>query len=134
MEVGKGRDDPGTGPALKQFDNGPPASGTEFDGETVHIHLNEPISLCGIQAAAELAGIRECLRPVRQGVLNTRLQVSGDFCHEYRAEVAAHNVAAEREGEATLAGARLPEGVLLLAESEELAAPARRAAGAADSA
>src|ERR1041385_5528551 len=75
LEVDEGRKQAGAGTALEQLGHRAPAGGAVVDGKAVHIHPYELIGLSGVQPAAELARVREGLRPVRQRVFDTGLQV-----------------------------------------------------------
>src|SRR5438876_2178706 len=78
-------------------------------GVAVHVHAHELVRAGVVHPAAERLGVSEGLVPVREPVLDARLEVAGDAPHQRRAEIAAHDVAAQRQREPGFLMPPLPE-------------------------
>src|SRR6266851_4617530 len=80
-----------------------PAGNTIVDGVGVDIHADESVGLRRVEAAAEALGMLQRFWPVGEAVDDARLQIAGDGWQQLRAEIAAHHVAPERQGQPRLA-------------------------------
>src|SRR5882762_5631670 len=68
----------------------------------VYIHPDEPVDARWVQAAAVSRRVREGLGAVGEAVLNAGLEIPGDVPHQRVSQVAAHDVATERQRQARL--------------------------------
>ena len=84
--------------------------------QVVHVHVDEPPALPGVEAAPELQGVRDGLVLVVERGLDGGAEADAHRAHQVRAQVAAHHVEPERHGQPV---ALLPQ----LAEVEDLHEP-----------
>src|SRR2546428_694270 len=87
----------------EQFGDRLAPGGTIVNGVGVHVHAHEPVGLRRVQPAAETLRMTQGFSPMGEAVDNARLEVAGDRAQQVRAEVVAHDVAAERQGQPRLA-------------------------------
>src|SRR3977135_4532931 len=69
-------------------------------GVGVDVHPDEPIDARWVEAAAVRRRVREGLGAMSEAVLNAGLEIAGDALHQRFAQVAAHDVAAQRQRKA----------------------------------
>src|SRR5438876_2188809 len=87
--------------ALEQLGHGAATGGSVVDRVVVDVHADEPVRARRVESAAVRARVRKGLRPMREAVLDAGLQVACNVAHQRLAQVATHNVAAERDRKST---------------------------------
>ena len=92
-------DDAGFIAAVEEELDGLATAGAVVEGEVVDVHADELVGLRAGQVAGELHGVSQRRVAVVEAKLDARVNVAADASHQLRAEVFAHDVAAERKRE-----------------------------------
>src|SRR5579862_3548312 len=79
-----------------------PAAVTVIERPIVHIHADESVGFCAVQASGELHRVVQRLNAMLQSIRYTVAKMSRNHLHERQAKVLPDDVAAEREGETGL--------------------------------